>query len=221
MKRRTDSGWPDLVEQWKRRQAELSQQLRIEPLAELPRLVAGADAALTPGGREVIGAAVVYDRLTRQIVARATARLPLEVPYVPGFLSFREGPAILAAIRDLRHPFGAILFDGQGLAHPRRCGEACHLGIELDVPAVGVAKSRLIGEYDDPGPHRGDFVPLLDKGEEIGCVLRTRTGVRPVYVSIGHRIDLAGARELVLACSAGCRLPEPTRQADILAARQR
>jgi deoxyribonuclease V len=215
MRRRTDPDWPGLVEQWKQTQLDLRQRLLVEPLTPLPRFIAGADAAFSADKSTVFAAAVVYDRVEQRIVEIRLASGPAEVPYVPGFLSFREGPTLLQAIRKLQHPFGAILFDGQGYAHPRRCGIATHLGIELNITAVGVGKSRLIGTFTPPPSAAGAFSPLVDGDEEIGCVLRTRQAVSPLFISIGHRIDLPSARELVLACCAGCRIPEPTRQADI------
>jgi deoxyribonuclease V len=187
----------------------------VAPLHPLPRFVAGVDAAFSSDNQLVLAAAVVYDRMERKTVEVAHATGPAEFPYVPGFLSFREGPAVLGAIHALKHPFGAILFDGQGYAHPRRCGLASHVAILLDVPGVGVAKSRFIGTYEDPPAEAGSAVPLMDSGEQIGIVLRTQTRTRPVFVSIGHRVDLATARELVLACCTRYRIPEPTRQADI------
>ena len=138
-----------------------------------------------------------------------------EVPYVPGFLSFREGPAVLDAIGKLKHAWGAICFDAHGYAHPRRCGLAAHLSIQLDVPGVGVAKSRFIGTYTGPPAKAGGFSELIDNDEQIGIVLRTRDNVRPVFVSVGHRVNLDTARELALACVTRFRIPEPTRQADI------
>jgi deoxyribonuclease V len=138
---------------------------------------------------------------------------------VPGFLSFREGPAVLKAVRQLKHPFGALCIDGQGVAHPRRCGIACHVGVELDVPTVGVAKSVLVGEFKDPKKKAGSTSPLVHKDEEVGWALRSCDGVRPIFVSVGHRVDLPTARDLAMACVIKCRIPEPTRQADIEVAR--
>ncbi len=134
---------------------------------------------------------------------------------MPGFLSFREGPAVLDAIGRLTQPFGAVCFDGQGYAHPRRCGLASHMAITLGVPGVGVAKSRLIGTHDEPARSAGSWTPLMDGPEQIGIVLRTRDGVRPVFVSVAHKVDLESARDLVMACCTRYRIPEPTRQADI------
>jgi deoxyribonuclease V len=134
-------------------------------------------------------------------------------PYVPGYLSFREGPLLDHAFRGLRERPDLVIFDGQGFAHPRRFGLACHLGVLWDVPSIGCAKTRLIGEADPPGSRKGDWTPLVHRDEVIGCVLRTREGTKPVFVSVGHRIDLEGAREAVLMATSRYRLPEPTRQA--------
>jgi deoxyribonuclease V len=158
---------------------------------------------------------VVYDRETQRVIEIAHAARAAEFPYVPTYLSFREGPAIKQAIGALKHEFGAILFDGQGFAHPRRCGIAAHLAIELDRPGVGVGKSRLLGTFEELALDAGATTPLRDGDEQIGVVLRTQKGLRPVFVSIGHRVDLASAVRLVLACCTRCRLPEPTRQADL------
>jgi deoxyribonuclease V len=207
----------ELMEQWRQRQVEMRERLRVERLHPLPRFVAGVDCAFTADKQGVLAAAVVYDRAERRIVEVAQARKPASAPYIPGYLSFREGPTVLAALAQLRHEYGVICFDAHGYAHPRRCGLASHMAIELDVPGVGVAKSRLIGVHDDPAEKAGSAVKLVDPkdGEEIGLVLRTRDGTRPIYVSIGHRVDLESARELVMACCTKYRIPEPTRQADI------
>ena len=211
-----DYTWTGSTEPWKREQATLRERIVIAPLTPLPRCVAGADCAFADGGKTVLAAAVVYDRETKRVVETATARVPCTVPYVPGFLSFREAPAILAVLEKLKTAYGVILFDGQGMAHPRRCGLATHVGVTLDVPSVGVAKSRLTGTHADPATAAGSRTDLMDKAERIGVVLRTRDGVAPLYVSVGHRVDLASAVELVLACRTKYRLPEPTRMADKL-----
>jgi deoxyribonuclease V len=195
-------------------QERLASAVRIEPLARTPRLVAGIDLAFSPDGARCIAAAIVWDLVERAVVEEQLAVRPLRFPYVPGLLSFREAPAILAALRRLRTTPDALLCDGQGLAHPRRFGIACHVGVLADLPTVGCAKSRLVGEHREPGRRRGARADLVDRGERIGSVLRTRDDTRPVYVSVGHRIDLPGAERLVLACGAGHRLPEPTRLAD-------
>jgi deoxyribonuclease V len=212
---RNDPGWTAVVEEWKRQQEDLRRRIAVRPLAPLPRFVAGADAAYSRDKQTIHAAAVVYDRQEQRIVEVAHARRPVEFPYIPGFLAFREGPAVLEALGRLTHPFGAVCFDGAGYAHPRRCGLATFLGIPLDLPSVGVAKSRLVGAFEEPGIETGDGSPLMDGDEQVGLVLRTRRNVRPLFISIGHNVDLPSARALVLACCTRCRVPEPTRQADI------
>ncbi len=212
---KSDPDWSVLIEKWKATQTRLRERMIVAPLEPLPRFVAGADCAFSADKQTIFAAAVVYNRETQRAIEIAHAMRPVEFPYVPGFLSFREGPAVLQAIRSLKHEFGAILFDGQGFAHPRRCGIASHLAIELDKPGVGVAKSRLIGVFEKLVLKAGATTPLMDGDEQIGVVLRTQNGIRPVFVSVGHRMDLASAIKLVLACCTRYRIPEPARQADI------
>lgn len=209
------SPYSALIVEWKQAQMEMRQRLMVEPLRELPRYVAGADVAFSPDKKTVLAVALVYDRQERRVIEVTRARRPVEVPYIPGYLSFREGPAVLEAIGRLKSPFGVICCDGQGYAHPRRCGLACHIAITLDIPGIGVGKSRLVGTFDDPPPQAGAATPLMDGDEQIGLVLRTRDNTRPLFVSIGHRVDLESARALVLSCCTKYRIPEPTRQADI------
>jgi deoxyribonuclease V len=213
MRHKTDADWGQTVEGWKATQQQLRGRMIVCALDPLPCFVAGADCAFSRDKKTVFAAAVVYDRVESRIVDVAHASMPIDVPYVPGFLTFREGPTVLAALGRLRHEFGVVCFDGQGYAHPRRCGLATHLSVVLDRPGVGVAKSRLIGTFEDPGPRAGDFSPLLDAGELIGRVLRTRDHVKPLFLSVGHRVDLDSATRLVLACCTRYRIPEPTRQA--------
>lgn len=212
---KSDPGWPELVAEWKATQFRLRQKMIVAPLKALPRFVAGADCAFSSDKQTIFAAAVVYDCETQRIVEVAHATRPVEFPYIPGFLSFREGPAIKQALGSLKHEFGAVLFDGQGYAHPRRCGIASHLAIELDQPGIGVGKSRLIGTFGKLVSKAGATTPLMDEDEQIGVVLRTQNGGRPIFVSIGHRMDLTSAIELVLACCTRYRIPEPTRQADL------
>lgn len=195
-------------------QRALAARVRITPLSAEPRLLAGVDCAFGADGDAVLAAAVLWDAQTREVLEERVARRPLRFPYVPGLLSFREAPAILAALGALRGTPDALLCDGHGLAHPRRFGIACHVGVLADIPTLGVAKSRLVGEHAEPAQRRGSRAALHHRGERIGTVLRTRDGVRPVYVSVGHRIDLAGAERVALAAAIGFRLPEPTRLAD-------
>jgi len=183
------------------------------------RLVAGADVAFAPGGRTLVAAIVVLRHPGMLIVETSAVHRPVTFPYVPGLLSFRESPAIVDAWRRLRHRPDLLMCDGQGIAHPRRLGLAAHLGLLLGVPAVGCAKSRLCGEHVDPGPRRGDRAPLRLDGRLVGAVVRTRERVRPLYVSPGHLIGVDAAVRWVLACGGGYRLPEPTRQADLLVGR--
>jgi deoxyribonuclease V len=210
-----DADWPELVASWKARQNELRRSMIVKPLHPLPRFIAGADAAFSKDKSTVFAAAVVYDRIEQKIIEVAHATHPAEVPYIPGFLTFREGPTLRQAIAKLKHPWQAICFDAHGYAHPRRCGLAAHLAIEMDVPGVGVAKSLFVGTFDEPAASAGSTSPLMDKGEQIGIVLRTRDGTRPIFISLGHRVDLQSATELALACCTRYRIPEPTRQADI------
>lgn len=180
------------------------------------RTVAGVDVAYGRRTGPARAAVVVLSFPGLAPFAEITATRPADFPYVPGLLTFREAPAAIAALNDLAMPPDLLMCDGQGLAHPRRFGLASHLGVFLDVPSVGVAKSRLIGDYDEPGPEPGAWTPLSDRGEIIGAVVRTRRGAKPLFVSIGHRIGLASAIDLILACTRGYRLPEPTRRADRL-----
>jgi deoxyribonuclease V len=215
MPARAPGKYAQIMQQWKATQAELRARMVVAPLSPLPRFVAGADAAFSGDKATVYAAAVVYDREERRVVEVAHAVGEVGAPYLPGFLSFREGPTVQKALEALTHPFGAICFDGQGYAHPRRCGLASHLSVTLDVPGVGVAKSRLIGTHLEPAISAGSTEPLMDEDEQIGLVLRTRDSTRPIYISIGHRVDLQTAAELAMACCTRYRIPEPTRQADI------
>ena len=164
---------------------------------------------------------MVWDVGSAEIVEQHVVRQPTRFPYVPGLLSFREAPAILAALRKVRAAPDVFLFDGQGLAHPRRFGLACHVGLILDRPSLGCAKSLLVGSFEAPAKARGAKTPLVHHGETVGTVVRTRDGVNPVYVSVGHRLSLAAATEVTLACCTRYRLPEPTRLADKLVAREK
>ena len=179
------------------------------------RRVAGADVALDLAGGKAIAGVVVYSFPELEEIERAWAEQPLRFPYIPGLLSFREMPAILAAFERVRNEPDLIFYDGHGYAHPRRFGIACHLGLVLDCPTIGCAKSRLIGRHEEPPAERGGWAPLEDKGERVGAVLRTRSGVKPIYVSVGHRVSLERAIEFVLAVSDRYRIPRPTRDADL------
>lgn len=193
---------------------------RVEAGDRLPadiRRVAGVDVGFEAAGRVTRAAVAVLGFPDLAPLHGATALRPTEFPYVPGLLSFRELPAVLEALARLPALPDVILCDGQGRAHPRRFGIACHLGVLLDLPTVGVGKTRLIGAHEEPGPNKGDWTPLLDKGEVIGAALRARPGVKPLYVSGGHRVGLETAIALTLACCTRYRLPETTRAAHKLA----
>ena len=202
-------------------QERLRPLVRIEPLSAPVRTVAGVDVAYERRSDRFYAGIVVLRLGDLEVVEEVVVARRAAFPYIPGLLSFREGPAVLAAFRKLRAEPDAVIFDGQGLAHPRRFGLACHLGVWLDRPSVGCAKSRLIGEHAQVPDRVGAHVPLFVGGEPVGAVLRTRKGVKPVYVSPGTRIDIAGAVGLVLSSCAGCRLPEPTRRAHALVNRAR
>lgn len=179
--------------------------------------VAGVDVGFEQGGSVTRAAVAVLRLADLALVDSALARLPTSFPYVPGLLSFREVPAALEALRGLGIVPDLLLVDGQGIAHPRRLGVASHLGLLCDIPSIGVAKSRLIGEHGEVPDQRGAWTPLLDRGELIGAVLRTRPGVKPLYVSSGHRVSLPTAIAYVMACVTRYRLPETTRWAHRLA----
>jgi deoxyribonuclease V len=194
-------------------QRQLAQKVILSPMRSTPRFVAGLDCAFSTDKKRIVAAAIVLRLPDCEFVETAEAVLDVRFPYVPGLLSFREAPACLEAMRKLRTIPDVVLADGQGIAHPRRLGLASHLGLFLDVPAIGCAKSRLIGEYGDLPQQKGAFVPLLDKGEKIGSVVRTRTNVKPLFISPGHKITHSQAVEIVLSCCIRYRLPEPTRLA--------
>ncbi len=181
-------------------------------------LIAGLDGAFTTDGQQCIAGVVLWDLRDQSVVEQHIALRKLRFPYIPGLLSFRELPAWLAALRKLERPPDILMCDGQGLAHPRRFGIASHIGVLCGLPTIGCAKSRLVGTHADPPNRRGAGAPLYDKEERIGTVLRTQTGIRPLYVSVGHRIDLPTAEKVVLRCAVRYRLPEPTRLADRLVA---
>jgi len=181
------------------------------------RFIAGLDAAFSRDAKHCIAAVVLWDLREKATVEQRVAVKELRVPYIPGLLTFREGPALIAALRKLEREPDALMFDGQGIAHPRGLGIAAHIGVLADKPSVGCAKSRLTGEYNVPGDKRGSSSLLTKNKITIGSVVRTKDNTNPVFVSIGHKIDLETSVKLVLECSGKYRLPEPTRLADQLA----
>ena len=192
-------------------QNQLAAQVIKETKADSVTTVTGVDASYCDDLARAAVVTLSYPELEMKAYATATRRV--DFPYVPGLLTFREGPAVLDALDKMAVTPELLIFDGQGLAHPRRLGVASHIGLLVDIPSVGCAKSRLCGQYTEPGPERGDFALLTDQGVTIGAVVRTRTRVKPVFVSIGHRVDLPTSIDYVLNCCRGYRLPETTRWA--------
>jgi deoxyribonuclease V len=209
--------WPTAVAEARIAQERLRDQVILEDRLGKPRLVAGVDVGFEDAGRITRAAVAVLTFPGLELHEHAVSRRETTFPYVPGYLSFREIPAVLDALEQLATVPDVVLCDGHGFAHPRRCGLASHLGILIDVPTVGVAKSRLVGFFEMPGERKGSWTPLMDDDEIIGTVLRTRTGVRPLFVSTGHRVSLETAVDLTLRCVTRFRLPETTRWAHRLA----
>jgi deoxyribonuclease V len=209
--------WPTTVEEAVAVQERLRGQVVVADDDAPIRTVAGVDAGFEEEGTVAKAAIVVLSFPELVPVAHALARGPVVFPYIPGFLSFREAPAILDALAMLDAPPDLLISDGQGIAHPRRMGIASHLGVITELPTIGCAKSILVGRHEPLPDERGARVPLVYRREQIGYVLRTRPGVKPVYVSPGHRVGLDRAADLVMACTTRYRLPETTRYAHNLA----
>jgi deoxyribonuclease V len=201
-------------------QARLARQVVRQSRTRLEDMttVAGIDAGYR--NKTAFAAVVVLDLRDLQVLQKATAAKPVSFPYVPGLLSFREGPVVLAALHKLKSAPDLLLVDGQGIAHPRRFGMACHIGLLTGIPSVGCAKTRLLGDHEEPQRDRGSTADLKENGETLGAVVRTRTGIKPVYVSVGHLMDLNDSIRVVLQCCRGYRLPEPLRRADQLSREQ-
>ncbi len=194
-------------------QQRLAAQVSKRSEVTTPRFIAGVDISAGKGAGMATGAVVILNYPELRVVETKVAQGRLDFPYIPGFLSFRESPLTLAACQKLTISPDLILVDGQGIAHPRRLGLASHLGLFLNTPTIGCAKSILCGSHEAPGAEPGSYTEVVDKGEIIGAALRTKLGVKPVYVSIGHKIDLNTAIYWVMKCCHGYRLPEPTRLA--------
>lgn len=199
-------------------QERLQKKLRIEQLRKIPKLIAGADVSFNRNN--AIGAVVVMSFPGLEVIEEVVKTRDLEFPYIPTLLTFREGPVLCDCFRVLKNTPDIIIFDGQGIAHPRRMGIASHLGILLERPSIGCAKSKLYGESETPLDKKGDFCYLKDKdGEKIGAVLRTREGVKPVFVSPGHMIDIKDSVKIIMQCSKKYRIPEPIRMSHWLGKR--
>jgi len=193
--------------------AKVSRTSEVAP----PGFIAGVDISAEKGQGMATGAVVVLNYPELRVVETKVAQGRLDFPYVPGLLSFRESPLTLAACEELSITPDLILVDGQGVAHPRRFGLASHLGLLLDTPTIGCAKSLLCGSHEMPGVEPGSYAEIIDRGETIGVALRTKLGVKPVYVSVGHKVDLETAIHWVMKCCGGYRIPEPTRLAHLAA----
>jgi len=208
---------PVSVAEARRVQLVLRRKVRIRPLKKTPKLIAGLDASFTGGKKgKARGAVCLYTYPGLKLVEEAVAEVDIAFPYVPGLLTFREGPALIAALTKLRKTPELLLFDGQGIAHPAAMGIAAHMGALLDIPSIGCAKSRLVGVHREPAQRKGSRTKLVYNGETVGAVLRTRDGVKPVYVSPGHGVSIEDSIRIVLACATRYRLPEPLRCADRL-----
>lgn len=210
--------WPTGVEAAIGVQNHLRNQvITTDQLPEPIHYVAGVDMGFLENGKVSRAAVVILSYPDLQVVESTTAHRPTSFPYIPGFLSFREIPAVLDALEKVKITPNIILCDGQGIAHPRRLGIASHLGVILDMPTIGVAKSLLIGKHAELPETKGSWEPLIHDGETIGAVLRTRNSVRPLYISTGHKVSLITAIDFVLKCTTKYRLPETTRIADQIA----
>ncbi|HEX8843240.1 MAG TPA: deoxyribonuclease V [Pyrinomonadaceae bacterium] len=197
-------------------QKSLRERVRITPLKKRIRTIAGADISFNKFSPVVYAGLVVLRLPTLEVIEEVGVVSQTKFPYVPGLLSFREAPSVLEAWSKLKTEPDAVMFDGQGIAHPRRVGIASHVGLLLNRPTLGCAKSVLVGKYSEPEAERGHWSEMVDKGEVVGAAVRTKTNVQPVYVSPGHLIDLQGAIDLTLQADGGYRQPEPTRRAHLL-----
>lgn len=194
-------------------QAGLADRVQLTPLKRYPKVVAGVDCAFSRDGQRILAAVVILRLPDFELVEAVSAVRKVSFPYIPGLLSFREAPVCIAAVQKLRSRPDVFIIDGQGIAHPRRLGLAAHLGLFFDKPTIGCAKSRLTGSNEEPPLEKGTFTLLTAQSETIGAVVRTRTNVKPVFVSVGNKCVLEDAIRIVLGCAVKYRLPEPTRLA--------
>ncbi len=213
--RQTDIKWPTTVKEANLLQRVHLGSVRIVRLEKVPESVAGVDAAFSEDN--IFAAVCLYSYPDLQLIEQQTAVSKAIFPYVPGYLLFREGPAMIAAIYKLKKKPDVLLIDGHGTAHPRGIGSASHLGVLLDIPAIGCAKTRLIGAFEEPGSRKGCWSSLNFQGSVVGVVLRTRDAVKPLFISPGHKIDLSSAIKIINGCTGNYRIPEPLRCADMTA----
>jgi len=219
MSRLIEGDWPEDIVKARDIQKRLSRRVRIHPLAKGPGYISGVDSAF--GDNKIVCVSSLYRFPELIHLEDIHVITDIRFPYIPGFLSFREGPAVIMTI--LKHAIrpDLILFDGQGIAHPYGLGIASHIGVLLGIPTIGCAKSRLIGEHSEPERVKGTFSYLTYRGRRVGAVLRTRDGVKPVFVSPGHMINTEDAIDIVLRCTDKYRIPEPLRRADMISKRLR
>ncbi len=213
--------WPTNFEQAKNNQKRLARKVSCTPFHHKVRVIAGIDAGVVNGGQSIRAVVTYHDAKTAELLDHKVAVEPCLFPYVPGFLSYRELPAVLKALAAHEQLPDMLMCDGQGLAHPRRFGIACHLGVLIDRPSIGVAKSRLVGDYQPPALQRGESSSLTLRGEPIGTVLCTRDKVKPLFISPGHKVSFKQSVEWTLRMGRGFKLPEPTRWADKLASNRK
>lgn len=211
--------WPATTADGAVLQVQHRKYVKVMPLEKEPRIVAGVDAAFSE--KNVFAAVCLFRCADRTLIEQSTAIETIRFPYVPGYLIFLEGPAIISALKKLKAEPDVILVDGHGIAHPRNMGSASHLGVLLDIPTIGCAKNPLTGEFRNPAKGKGSRSELRIKGKTVGAVLRTRGNVAPVFVSPGHLIDLDAAVRITLACVQKYRIPEPLRCADMLSRRMK
>ena len=202
-------------------QKQLAGKVRHTRPRSRPELIAGLDCAFSRDGKRIVAAAVVLKMPDFTVGETTHAVRKTEFPYIPGLLSFREAPVCIAAVEKIKAKPQLFIIDGQGIAHPRRLGLAAHLGLFFDKPTIGCAKSRLIGTFEEPATEKGTFTELKDKDQIIGAVVRTRTNVKPLFVSVGNKCTLEDAVEIILSCAVKYRLPEPTRLAHQLVSKIR
>ena len=202
-------------------QKELAPRVEIAPLPSPPKFIAGADLSFDKGSDVVWAGIVVLSFPDLEVVEERGLQTTAPFPYVPGLLSFREAPSLLQVWETLAHTPDVLVLDGQGLAHPRRFGLACHLGLWLGIPTYGSAKTLFVGEFGELGEERGAVAELVHRGEVVGAAVRTKRRTTPVYVSVGHKMTLDDAVGLTLACDGGYRVPEPTRRAHLFVNRLR
>lgn len=206
--------WPGSITEARKIQRVLKEEVRLTPLKKTPEFIAAADAAFSDN--LIFAAATLYSFQGLICQKNALTQGRITFPYVPGLLAFREGKAIIDAIKKLKMSPDVILIDGQGIAHPEGIGISSHIGVVMNIPTVGCAKSRLIGDYEEPGLSEGDWSYLFYRGMKVGAVLRTKRNVKPLFISPGHLMNIESSVEIVMRCVSGYRIPEPLRMADRL-----